>query len=161
MSDRQTAESPRRAGAFGFTRREMAGLLTAALLVASAAGFQIMRGSAESEPLPLPLIDLVADTVSVDSAVSDKVVDERIALLTVEYDHRTDINSAGKRDLIRLPGIGEVLAGRIIASREKDGPFRDLADLQRVFGIGPKKAAVLAAWVRFDTIPKLESGDDE
>jgi competence protein ComEA len=51
---------------------------------------------------------------------------------------QVDVNKAEVPELIQLPGIGEVLAGRIVASREKDGPFADLDDLRRVRGIGPK-----------------------
>jgi competence protein ComEA len=37
-----------------------------------------------------------------------------------------------------LPGIGETLARRIVASRETDGPFRNHTDVLRVQGIGPR-----------------------
>ncbi len=52
---------------------------------------------------------------------------------------QVDLNKADVPELIQLPGIGEVLAGRIVESREKDGPFADLDDLRRVPGIGRKK----------------------
>jgi len=60
-----------------------------------------------------------------------------------------DVNSAGRRELIRLPGIGEALADRIIADREQHGPFTNLQDFQRVRGIGPRTAAMLSGWIRF------------
>jgi hypothetical protein len=37
-----------------------------------------------------------------------------------------------------MPNIGEQLAKRIATDRAERGPFRDLADLRRVRGIGPK-----------------------
>ncbi len=43
-------------------------------------------------------------------------------------------NTAARDDLMRLPGVGEMIANRIIESR----PFRDTDDLLRVEGIGPK-----------------------
>jgi competence protein ComEA len=49
-----------------------------------------------------------------------------------------DINEADWPEFALLPGIGETLARRIVESREKDGPFLDHGDLQRVSGIGPK-----------------------
>jgi len=49
-----------------------------------------------------------------------------------------DINSADWPELMLLPDIGETLARRVVESRQADGPFRDLNDLQRVRGIGPK-----------------------
>ncbi len=40
-----------------------------------------------------------------------------------------NINTASQADLDGLPGIGEVRAGRIIASRDSDGPFASPDDL--------------------------------
>jgi len=48
-----------------------------------------------------------------------------------------NVNEADWPELSVLPGIGPVLAQRIVASREKDGPFRSVDDLRRVRGIGP------------------------
>ena len=52
-----------------------------------------------------------------------------------------DINQADWPQWSVLPGIGEMLAKRIVQSRETDGPFRSHDDLQRVRGIGPKTLA--------------------
>jgi competence protein ComEA len=60
------------------------------------------------------------------------------------------INRASAADLQRLPGVGPVLAERIVADRAAHGPFRDATDLQRVRGIGTKSAARLAPRLRFD-----------
>ena len=49
-----------------------------------------------------------------------------------------DINAADWPEWTVLPGIGEVLANRIVESREAEGPFQDHADLLRVRGIGPR-----------------------
>jgi competence protein ComEA len=49
-----------------------------------------------------------------------------------------DMNEADWPEFALLPGVGETLARRIVESREKDGPFLDHEDLQRVSGIGPK-----------------------
>jgi competence protein ComEA len=42
-----------------------------------------------------------------------------------------------------LPGIGPVLAGRIVEDRTANGPYRQAADLLRVKGIGPATLARL------------------
>lgn len=47
-----------------------------------------------------------------------------------------NINTATEAELCMLPGIGEVLAGRITAYREENGPFAQTADLMQVEGIG-------------------------
>ena len=38
-----------------------------------------------------------------------------------------------------LPGIGPLLAGRIVAYREENGPFEIPGELMNVEGIGEKK----------------------
>lgn len=49
-----------------------------------------------------------------------------------------NVNTATAADLERLPGIGPVLARRIVEHREARGLFRRLDDLLEVQGIGPK-----------------------
>ncbi len=48
-----------------------------------------------------------------------------------------DLNRAGEGELLRLPGVGPALAGRIVALRERRGRFDSAADLLEVRGIGP------------------------
>jgi competence protein ComEA len=50
-----------------------------------------------------------------------------------------DPNIASKADLETLPGIGPVLAQRIIDYRRAHGPYKTIADLRKVSGIGRKK----------------------
>jgi competence protein ComEA len=50
---------------------------------------------------------------------------------------KIDINRADPWLLEALPGIGEVLAQRIIDYRSENGPFRIIEDLLKVSGIGP------------------------
>lgn len=57
---------------------------------------------------------------------------------------RVDINTASVAQLDALPGIGAVLAQRIVDHREQHGPFKALRDLLDVSGIGDAKYADLA-----------------
>lgn len=50
-----------------------------------------------------------------------------------------DLNQATADELTRLPGIGPVLAARIVAARETSGPFASVDDLRRVGGVGAAK----------------------
>lgn len=49
------------------------------------------------------------------------------------------LNTATAVQLQSLPGVGEKMAERILAHREKFGPFRKVDDLLAVKGIGQKK----------------------
>ena len=48
-----------------------------------------------------------------------------------------DLNRAAAAELEALPGVGPVLAQRIVAHREQHGPFGAVEDLLDVAGIGP------------------------
>jgi competence protein ComEA len=58
-----------------------------------------------------------------------------------------DLNTATVAELDALPGIGPVLAQRIVEHRTTVGPFTSAEELDDVPGIGPSIAAELAALV--------------
>lgn len=59
-----------------------------------------------------------------------------------------DVNSADAGRLETLPGIGPVLAQRIVDHRTTHGPFTSVAQLQDVSGIGPALLAQIEDLVR-------------
>lgn len=54
-----------------------------------------------------------------------------------------DVNAASAEELAELPGIGPVLARRIVEYREEHGPFSAEEALMEVSGIGEAKLAGL------------------
>ena len=56
---------------------------------------------------------------------------------------RININTASKKELEKLPGIGNSLAERIIDHREKYGPFRRTEHLIIVRGISDRRFRAL------------------
>ena len=58
-----------------------------------------------------------------------------------------DINVASSDELQELPGIGPVIAQRIIDYRKKSGPFRRVEDLIAVRGISDKRFAKIKPYV--------------
>ena len=52
---------------------------------------------------------------------------------------KVNINTASWEELTALEGIGDVLAKRIVAYREQNGPFSSAEELMEISGIGEKK----------------------
>ena len=50
-----------------------------------------------------------------------------------------NINTASSQELEKLPGVGSVIAERIVAHREQYGPFRRAEHLMMVRGISDRK----------------------
>ncbi|UCF18879.1 MAG: helix-hairpin-helix domain-containing protein [Gemmatimonadota bacterium] len=68
-------------------------------------------------------------------------------------DERIDPNSADEGELDRLPGVGPALARAIVANRKENGPFRSLAELERVPGVGSSTLGRLAPHLTLRTAP--------
>lgn len=68
----------------------------------------------------------------------------RPAAVAADDDASVDLNSAGAEELQRLPGVGPVLATRILEERAAGGPFASVDDLVRVPGVGPARVRALA-----------------
>ena len=56
---------------------------------------------------------------------------------------KVNLNTADNATLQTLPGIGPATAEKILADREKNGPYTSLEDLMRVSGIGVKRVEAL------------------
>ena len=70
---------------------------------------------------------------------------------------RVNLNAATAEELARLPGVGEVIAARIIRHREKSGVFRSVDELLVVRGISRKKLESLRALVTVGEEPPAKS----
>lgn len=149
------------AGPFGFTPAEvtvLAGIIVLAVLVITYDNWQRSR---HSEPAVWAVEDvLIHDPAAALSSDAKDSTDVASSLPRPSRNHSelVDLNSADVGALTRLPGIGGELARRIIAEREAHGSFVNLTDLQRVNGIGPRKAAMLSGWVTFSTPASPDPG---
>ena len=59
-----------------------------------------------------------------------------------------DLNNASVDELQGIPGIGKVMAQRIVAWRDEHGPFRRVEDLMKVKGVGEKTFDKLRPYVK-------------
>ena len=92
------------------------------------------------------------DTVPSHTQTSEETAEEEpsepvLSADTQEQQCPVNINTATKEELMALPGVGEVLAERIIAYREQYGRFIAAEQLMDVSGIGEQRYAELAELV--------------
>ena len=74
--------------------------------------------------------------------VSELAVSDRQSASKGDSSHASgivDLNNASEEEIEALPGIGPVLAERIVKYRQSRGAFRDIDQLRNVKGIGEKK----------------------
>jgi competence protein ComEA len=100
---------------------------------------------AESDPASVNLAAVVTDgqqiVVGVPGTAADPAGDDFGA--GASPGGRLNLNTAGVAELDALPGVGPVLAQRIVDHR-KQNPFASVDELDDVPGIGPARAAELA-----------------
>jgi competence protein ComEA len=105
---------------------------------------EVWRQAGGPEPLPATDATLPSETlveVTADGAYRlGHMSGERLLTLGGAL----NLNTATAEDLEALPGVGPVLARRIIEYRQARGPFQTIDDLLAVHGIGKKKLAQLA-----------------
>ena len=66
----------------------------------------------------------------------------------VKLSGAVNINTANAAQLDALPGIGPVMAERIIAYRQKNGNFKSIEELRKVPGMGASKFAQLQSQIK-------------
>ena len=114
------------------TERNVILFLTLTLVIGAAIRFYQERISPDRQ----------FDYTSVDSTFA--VFQKRVASDSIRREQGgpnriININVATKAELTSLPGIGDVLADRIIRQREEQGEFESISELQKVKGISKKK----------------------
>lgn len=77
-----------------------------------------------------------------------------------EKQGKLDLNRATAEELQGLPGIGPVLAQRVVDQRTTHGPFHTVDDLREVKGIGKKRMDQLRPLVMVDMAVKPQPKPD-
>ena len=88
-----------------------------------------------------------ADTAPEETAPGDPAEEPPAEAPAQDEDGRIDLNTATAADLETLPGVGPVLAARILDYRAAYGPFRAVEELLNVSGIGEKKLEAIRSLV--------------
>lgn len=78
-----------------------------------------------------------------------------------QENEKVDINLGDSAALQELPGIGPVMALRIIEYREKNGPFARIEDLMEVTGIGEKRFLNLQELITVSSTGELRESEPE
>jgi len=63
------------------------------------------------------------------------------------FSKKLDLNRVTISELESLPGIGKVLASRILKYRSSHGRFVDISELKNIKGIGEKKSNLLKKYL--------------
>lgn len=103
--------------------------------------FSVFVAEKNARPQTLPLANtfhrIAAPLPSPSTAPVGSVEPQRSRVKQAIELGQIDINTATEKELKMIPGVGPVMASRIIAAR----PFRSPDDLKKVNGIGDKKYA--------------------
>ncbi|MDY6910706.1 MAG: ComEA family DNA-binding protein [Thermodesulfobacteriota bacterium] len=116
-----------------------------------------MKSSAKRMLFPVVMIvSLFAFTFAVvtvpqpASAAAEGVTAPQPESAAPEGKSLININSASAEELQELPGIGPVIAAKIVEYRTANGPFQSLDDLKNVQGIGDKKFDAIKAMITIE-----------
>jgi competence ComEA-like helix-hairpin-helix protein len=114
---------------------ERRGALILLLLLAIGTAHDLWRAW-RSVPAPLPAAARAPDDLA--RAASPDTGASHAAARGAHAEAPLDLNRAGVAELDALPGIGPVLARRIVEFRREHGPFRRIEELRAVRGVGPR-----------------------
>lgn len=106
---------------FEFSPAQLKVVIALSGLLLFLSGYRFVRDFSESDPKSLKLNVKIGDD------------DTRYAPI-----FKVDLNSSPADSLELIPGIGPILAGRIVAYRDSVGRFNSPIDITKVYGIGPK-----------------------
>lgn len=117
-------------------RSVVALVCTIVFLIAAIAAWSIWNRPRVIEPVAAVALGNVLPT---QDAVPQSCVSEK--------DQALNLNTATKAELEELPGVGPVMAQRIVQWRERHGRFSDIRELREIEGIGEKVFAKISALV--------------
>jgi type IV pilus assembly protein PilB len=148
------------------TSAERRTLLFLAILICLGAGVRAVRVRREPAPDRQDALALATQLARIDSlrasaprgrrgsAGARSAARPRVKAGIIDPAAPIDLDQANAEAVDRLPGIGRVVAERIVANRDSFGPFGSLDGLRRVRGVGPALAERLRPNVTFSGVAR-------
>jgi competence protein ComEA len=129
---------------FGFTRNEQRVLLILSVCFLAGGAIKIYQDHYQSLPVtPMdPIFREDGNPELANGLSSNRDQTETGSFFTVS------LNAATQTDLERIPGIGPVMAKRILSYRAEKGRFKVIEELLSVKGIGPKKLLKIRPYIK-------------
>jgi competence ComEA-like helix-hairpin-helix protein len=138
---------------FGFTRNELTAVLVLATVFLAGSAIKLWMPAISPRPV-LPAFSYAAldsQFLALSRAPRDSVpAPGRFPApksATTPAPQSIELNSATVEDLQRLPGIGPVIAQRIVAYRAEHGDFSEPGGVSSVKGIGPRTLERIRAYL--------------
>jgi competence protein ComEA len=124
------------------TPQERLALAVVAVLLACGGASRALRPA--PEPTGWSAADDAPRAARLRAATADSVRRAAHRARPLAHGERVDPSTAPADELQRLPRVGPALAERLVAWRASHGPFRTLADVDAVPGVGPALLAGIA-----------------
>lgn len=93
------------------------------------------------------------ERTSDNTAQTDAPADTRGTTAATTGSEKLNLNTATLAELKTLPGIGDVLAQRIIDYRDAHGGFASVEELDAVEGIGAKRLDAIRDYITVEELP--------
>ncbi|MFL5383725.1 MAG: ComEA family DNA-binding protein [Longimicrobiaceae bacterium] len=136
------------------TPQERLALGVAALLVTAGVGARMLHRAPGAAELAGPGVEAEAGALrALTGETEHRAKDAAARTRPLAPGERIDPNAATEAELDRLPRVGPGQARKIVEWRASHGPFRTLADLDSVPGVGAALLAAVAPWLTLAPAP--------
>jgi comEA protein len=129
---------------FGFTRNEQRVLFFLSVCFLAGGGIKVFQD--HYQPLPVtPREPILREEGNTNRSRGDAPAVEQTETRSFFI---VPLNTATQNDLERIPGIGPVMAKRILSYRVAKGRFEKIEELLNVKGIGTKKLIKIRPYIK-------------
>jgi len=135
---------------FGYSRRERRATLLLIIIGLLLFSFRFILPVPDEVPL-LTIIQNETGKSKIDTLLPQIARNESVRWQSQQKKLSIELNHCDSSELVKLPGIGPVLSGRIIKFRNLLGGFADKRQLLEVYGLPEETYAIISTMVTADT----------